>query len=97
MQGVSQGSVLAPHLFCLYMLTLGQMCGAIMTRLRTHSSIYQCRRIKASSLKVLCHCLEQSNKWMKQSFLQLKTIKNRIVLGNKEKRLAIRITWSYCH
>ncbi len=85
--GVSQGSVLGPLLFTLYMLPLGNIirkygvsfhCYADDTQLNIYS-----RPGKIHQIEKLMECIVNIKKWMTNNFLLLNSEKTVLIIGPK--------------
>ncbi len=90
--GVPQGSIIAPLLFCLYMLPLSQ----IMNQIAYHSYADDTQIYLAlspndySPIDSLCQCIDEINSWICQTFLQLNKEKTEIIaFGNKDEVLKV--------
>ncbi len=88
---VPQGSILAPHLFGLYMLPLSQ----IMRKNPNHITYADDNQIKLalspsdySPIDSLRQCIDEIISWMCKSFLQLNKEKTEVIaFGNKDEVL----------
>ncbi len=86
--GVPQGSILAPLLFCLYMLPLSQIMRKNKIVYHSYADDTQIYLALSpndySPIDSLCQCIDEINSWISQNFLQLNKEKTEVIaFGNK--------------
>ncbi len=92
--GVTQGSILAPLLFSLYMLPLSQIMRKNQIAYHSYADdthIYLALSPNDySPIDSLCQCIDEINTWMCQNFIQLNKKKSEVVaFGNKDDVLKV--------
>ncbi|KAI2652477.1 RNA-directed DNA polymerase from mobile element jockey [Labeo rohita] len=92
--GVSQGSVLAPLLFSLYMLPLSQIMRKNQIAYYSYADDTQIYLALSpndySPIDSLCQCIDEINSGMCQNFLQLNKEKTEVIaFGNKDEVLKV--------
>ncbi len=91
---VPQGSILAPLLFSLYMLSLSQIMRENQIAYHSYADDAQIYLALSpndySPIDSLCQCIDEINSWMCQNFLQLNKEKTELnAFGNKDEVLKV--------
>ncbi len=90
----SQGSILAPLLFSLYMLQLRQIMRNNLIANHSYADDTQIYLALSpndySPIDSSCQCIDEINSWMFQNFLQLNKEKTEVIaFGNKDEVLKV--------
>uniref|UniRef100_A0A3Q3RNJ0 Reverse transcriptase domain-containing protein n=1 Tax=Mastacembelus armatus TaxID=205130 RepID=A0A3Q3RNJ0_9TELE len=88
--GISQGSILGPLFFNLYMFPLGQLIRSNNVSYHNYAGDTQIYISLTAGeygpVDSLCHCIEQITLWMQNNFLQINSDKTEIIIFGPQKQ-----------